>query len=98
MKAAVIHEHGGPGSITIDTNFPDPTPGEDDVVIKVQADTLKTVFKSSTDLVGRFGGLAVWRFGGLAVWRLEFIALTTSISAQDEAPVGLSCPVLPVSF
>ena len=40
MKAAVIHEHGGPGSIGIETDFPDPVPGEGDVVVKVGAATL----------------------------------------------------------
>ena len=40
MKAAVIDEHGGPGSIRIDNNFPDPEPGPEDVVIKVGATTL----------------------------------------------------------
>ena len=27
MKAAVIYEHGGPGSIRYETDFPDPKPG-----------------------------------------------------------------------
>ena len=40
MKAAVIHEHGGPGSIQIDANFPDPVAGENEVVIKVGAVSL----------------------------------------------------------
>lgn len=40
MRAAVIHEHGGPGSIQIDENFPDPTPEADDVIIKVGATSL----------------------------------------------------------
>jgi alcohol dehydrogenase len=40
MKAAVIHQHGGPGSIQIDRNFPDPAPGADDVVLRVKAATL----------------------------------------------------------
>ena len=40
MKAAVIHEHGGPGSIQVDNHFPDPTPGPDDVVLRVRATTL----------------------------------------------------------
>ena len=40
MKAAVIDEHGGPGSIRIDTGFPDPQAGPEDVVIKVGAATL----------------------------------------------------------
>ena len=40
MKAAVIHEHGGPGSIAIDPDFPDPGPGANDVVIKVGATSL----------------------------------------------------------
>ncbi len=40
MKAAVIHEHGGPGSIQIDPAFPDPKPGPDDVVIRVKATSI----------------------------------------------------------
>ena len=40
MRAAVIHQHGGPGSIQIDKNFPDPAPGADDVVLRVRATTL----------------------------------------------------------
>lgn len=40
MKAAVIDEHGGPGSIKIDPNFPDPNPGPEDVIVKVGATSL----------------------------------------------------------
>jgi alcohol dehydrogenase len=40
VRAAVIHEHGGPGSIRIEPDFPDPRPGPDDVVIRVRATTL----------------------------------------------------------
>lgn len=40
MKAAVITEHGGPGSINIDNNFPDPTLGAEDVILKVGAASL----------------------------------------------------------
>jgi NADPH:quinone reductase-like Zn-dependent oxidoreductase len=40
MKAAVIHEHGGPGSIRFESNFPDPRPGADDVVVRVRATSL----------------------------------------------------------
>ena len=40
MKAAVIYEHGGPGSIKYETNFPDPVAGHGEVVIKVHAATL----------------------------------------------------------
>ncbi len=40
MKAAVIYEHGGPGSIKIERAFPDPRPGPDDVILKVRATTL----------------------------------------------------------
>ncbi|HWM76887.1 MAG TPA: zinc-binding dehydrogenase, partial [Methylomirabilota bacterium] len=40
MRAAVIHEHGGPGSIKLEPTFPDPVPGPEDVVIKVRATTL----------------------------------------------------------
>ena len=40
MKAAVIREHGGPGSIKIERDFPDPTPGANDVIVRVRATTL----------------------------------------------------------
>ena len=40
MKAAVIHEHGGPGSIKVESNFPDPKPGAEDVVVRVRATSL----------------------------------------------------------
>ena len=40
MRAAVIHEHGGPGSIGIEADFPDPKPGPGDVVVKVGATSL----------------------------------------------------------
>jgi len=40
MRAAVIHEHGGPGTIRYETNYPDPQPAADEVVIKVGAATL----------------------------------------------------------
>ena len=40
MKAAVIYEHGGPGSIKYETAYPDPRPAPDEVVLKVGAATL----------------------------------------------------------
>lgn len=40
MKAAVIYEHGGAGSIKIEENFPDPKPGPDEVVLRVKATSL----------------------------------------------------------
>jgi len=40
MRAAVIREHGGPGSIRIEPDFPDPRPGPEDVILKVRATTL----------------------------------------------------------
>jgi NADPH:quinone reductase-like Zn-dependent oxidoreductase len=40
MKAAVIREHGGPGSIKIERDFPDPMAGANDVVVRVRATTL----------------------------------------------------------
>lgn len=40
MKAAVIHEHGGPGSIRYEPAFADPVPQADEVVIKVKAASL----------------------------------------------------------
>jgi alcohol dehydrogenase len=40
MKASVIYEHGGPGTLAYVTDYPDPRPAEDEVVIKVGAATL----------------------------------------------------------
>ncbi|SDV48040.1 zinc-binding dehydrogenase [Chitinasiproducens palmae] len=40
MKAAVIYEHGGAGSIQFESNFPDPKPAADEVVVKVGAASL----------------------------------------------------------
>ncbi|MEI2417984.1 zinc-binding dehydrogenase [Orrella sp. JC864] len=40
MKAAVIYEHGGPGSIRYETRFPDPVAAPGEVVVKVAAATL----------------------------------------------------------
>ena len=40
MKAAVIREHGGPGSIKVETDFPDPVPGPEDVIVRVRATSL----------------------------------------------------------
>jgi len=40
MRAAVIHQHGGPGSIVTEPAFPDPRPGPEDVVIRVRATSL----------------------------------------------------------
>jgi len=40
MKAAVIRQHGGPGSIQVESDFPDPTPAAGEVVIEVKAATL----------------------------------------------------------
>lgn len=40
MKAAVIRAHGGPGSIQVETDYPDPKPAPGEVVIAVKAATL----------------------------------------------------------
>lgn len=40
MKAAVIHEHGGPGTLRYETTWPDPKPEADEVIVKVGAATL----------------------------------------------------------
>ena len=40
MKALVLREHGGNDALRIETGFPDPTPGEGDVVLRVHATSL----------------------------------------------------------
>jgi len=40
MKAAVVREHGGPAVLNYEMNFPDPTPGEGDVIVAVKASSL----------------------------------------------------------
>src|SRR5215468_9849539 len=40
MRAAVIYEHGGPGSIRCEPNFPDPKPATGEVLIHVKAASL----------------------------------------------------------
>ena len=40
MKAAVIFEHGGPGSIRYETAYPDPRPATGEVIVRVKATTL----------------------------------------------------------
>jgi alcohol dehydrogenase len=40
MRAAVIHEHGGPENLVYEENFPDPECGAEDVVVCVKASSL----------------------------------------------------------
>src|SRR5215468_10910176 len=40
MKAAVIYEHGGPGSIRYEAGYPDPKVAADEVLVRVKAATL----------------------------------------------------------
>jgi alcohol dehydrogenase len=40
MKAAVIYEHGGPGSIRYEADFPDPEPDRGEVLVRVNATAL----------------------------------------------------------
>src|SRR5438477_3992030 len=40
MKAAVVREHGGPDHLNFEDNFPDPKPGEGDVIVAVKASSL----------------------------------------------------------
>ncbi|MDP6345195.1 MAG: zinc-binding dehydrogenase, partial [Alphaproteobacteria bacterium] len=40
MRAAVIQQHGGPGSIAVENDFPDPTPAAQDVVVRIGATSL----------------------------------------------------------
>ena len=39
MRALVLREHGG-GGLRLETGFPDPVPGEGDVVLRVRATSL----------------------------------------------------------
>jgi 2-desacetyl-2-hydroxyethyl bacteriochlorophyllide A dehydrogenase len=40
MKAAVLYEHGGPEALKVETGFPDPQPGPEDVIVRVRATSL----------------------------------------------------------
>ena len=40
MKALVLREHGGNEKLSLETDFPDPTPGDGDVVVRVRACSL----------------------------------------------------------
>ena len=40
MRAAVVREHGGPDRLTFENDFPDPKPGEGDVIVAVKASSL----------------------------------------------------------
>src|SRR3954471_12837214 len=40
MKAAVVRAHGGPEALAFEANFPDPKPGEGDVIVAVKASSL----------------------------------------------------------
>jgi alcohol dehydrogenase len=40
VKAIVLREHGGPEKLTLETNFPDPEAGADEVVVRVRATSL----------------------------------------------------------
>ena len=38
MKALVLREHGGNEALRVETDFPDPAPGEGDVVLRGAGD------------------------------------------------------------
>ena len=40
MRAAVIHAHGGPEQLVYESNYPDPTPAEAEVIVAVKASSL----------------------------------------------------------
>ena len=40
MRAIVVHAHGGPEAMILDTAFPDPEPGPGDVIVRVRASSL----------------------------------------------------------
>ena len=40
MRAIVVNAHGGPDAMVFDPHFPDPVPGEGDVIVRVRASSL----------------------------------------------------------
>src|ERR1700679_2771920 len=40
VKAMVLREHGGPEKLVLERDFPDPTAGEGEVVLRVKANSL----------------------------------------------------------
>ena len=40
MRAAVVRAHGGPEALAFEKDFPDPRPGEGDVIVAVKAASL----------------------------------------------------------
>ena len=40
MRAVAVHEHGGPDHLVFEANYPDPTPGPGDVIVRVKACSL----------------------------------------------------------
>jgi alcohol dehydrogenase len=40
MRAMVLREHGAPEKLRLETDFPDPEPGEGDVVLRMRASSL----------------------------------------------------------
>ena len=48
MKAMIVRQHGGPEVMVFDPHFPDPTIGEGDVLLRVQAASLnyRTIYLS----------------------------------------------------
>src|SRR6476469_1406215 len=40
MRAAVVRAHGGPEALAFEKDFPDPKPGEGDVIVAVKAASL----------------------------------------------------------
>src|SRR2546425_11464164 len=37
MRAVVIHKHGGPGVLTLESHWPTPTAGPGEIVVRVEA-------------------------------------------------------------
>jgi len=82
MKAAVIHEYGGPEVLKYE-QYPDPEPGPDDALVRVAAAGINPV-----DLSERKGLTKDWRpviFPGVLGWDLSGTVVALGDDVQDLA-------------
>jgi NADPH:quinone reductase-like Zn-dependent oxidoreductase len=80
MKAIVMHEYGGPEVLQYG-DYPDPTPGKGEVLIRVAAASINPV-----DLIQRSGGTKAYfpvEFPGVIGWDLSGIILQLGEGVKD---------------